>query len=77
VTAPAYVYITWTTPDGRTRRSFAAAPTTSSNGLLVSYSLVAKDTDGKGETVIGFAKDSSIRVRPARLNLKYCELEVV
>lgn len=72
-----YVHITWKTPSGGWRRSFAVVGDLSHGGLLVSYHLVEKDTDGKEETVIGFAEDSSIRVRPARLNMTYCELEIV
>ena len=72
-----YVHITWKTPRGGWRRSFAVVGSLSASGLLISYHLVEKDTDGKEETVIGFATESTIRVRPARLNLTYCELEVV
>jgi hypothetical protein len=71
-----YVHITWKSAAGGWRRSFAAAPV--ANGKhLVTYHLVERDTDGKNESVIAFAQDSSVRVRPARLNTTYCELEVV
>ncbi len=72
----AYVYLTWKTVEGKTRRSFAIAPTP--NGKhLVSYSLVTADGDRRNETLIGFATDSSIKVKPAKFNNMYAELEVV
>jgi hypothetical protein len=71
-----YVYLTWKTPEGKTRRSFASAPIPNGR-TLVHYSLVTADGDGKNEVLVGFATDSAIKVKPAQFNNHYGELEVV
>jgi hypothetical protein len=72
-----YVLLTWKTPEGRKRRSFAVKPERSELArTTVGYCLVTNDGDGRGETLIAFVRDSSVRVRPARWNNTYGWLEV-
>ena len=72
-----YVLLTWKTSEGRRRRSFAVKPEQSEMvRRTVGYCLVTNDGDGRGETLVAFANDSSVKVRGARWNNFYAELEV-
>jgi hypothetical protein len=76
-----YVYLRWTTPDGRARRGFAYVIDgwRRAGRRLVSYKLVDLEGDERssGEVLIAFADDVSVTVTPARFNNVYATLERV
>jgi hypothetical protein len=68
-----YVLLTWTTAEGKRRRSFAVKPT--SGKKIVCYALVTNDGDERNEKLIAYADDASVNVKPAVWNLTYAMLE--